>query len=374
MKKVLPRVLAFCVILALAAFPIMASNSYYEYPYSDYYGYSYEEIDAFWLTPDNLANRTNVYITGNFAETYYREYHRPVFGASAGPGSSVNGTLVSHANFAGSWSAPNQTFPIGDGVRGGFYARPNGNANNMHNGFTFIEISVADLAANPDGVNVTIAFSNQSGGNTPNAAWNTPVLGGNYSYNVRITDGQVVVAVNGFMSGSWGATMTSNLANWGNNPNSNIRHQRNASVNLGSASGTVFVFFHGQNLTFYGSNNSDTIVGCELYRLEPAYRAAYAGYVCHRVVLLNQYGHEIYNGGFGSKVIPLPDEIAVGLHHFTAKLVVNNVTIGTYPIVVEVVRVTDELRVATAVDGNTIDFGRVIAGNAPNIIICDWCQ
>ena len=291
-------------------------------------------------------NEVAVYVTGNFVETYYRIY-QPVL-------ASESGTLVSHANFAGSWSLANQTFPIGEGVRGGFYARPGGNANNMHNGFTFLEINVAQLQANPDGVNVIIARSNQSNGNTPNASWNTPILDGNASYNVRIVGGELIVTINNFISGSWGATITNNLANWGNNPNSAIRHQRNESLNLGRVSGTTFLFFHGQSFTF-GTDGGERIEG-------PFSRPANVDY---EVIILNQAEEVIYTGGFGS--IVLPNDLAVGTHYFTVLLRVGDVDFGTDIVQVEV---TQNGAVTTLVLLNdVVDFGTLIIGPGENVII-----
>ena len=370
MKKYLSVAFALCVILAIAVFPIVAGTSYDENPYA-FDEYHYDVFEPSWIDDGRLINDAWTYVAGHFAEVYNRVYHRPVFG-SAGAGSSARGTLVSHANFAGQWVAPNQTFPIGDGVRGGFYARPNGNANNMHNGFTFLEIDVAELAASPGGVNVTIATSNQSGGNLPNASWNTPIFNGAYSYNVRMVGSELIVTVNGFRAGSWGATVTNNLANWGNNPNSAIRHQRNASINLGNASGTVFVFFHAQNLDFY-SNDYNTVIGCEYDHSVQSDRYISAGYVDHAVVIVNQYGHEIYHGSFGYKHLPLCDFIPEGHHYFTAILVVNGMQQGGYNIVIEVTRTGDGNRLAQVVYGNWIDFGRIEVNVANDLVICDWC-
>ena len=366
MRKFLSFILAFCLIFAVVAFPIIADTSYEE-------EFAYYHESRFW-DPENpgdeLVNRTRIHVSGSFFETYYRVYHRPVFGS--GTASSVRGTLVSHANFTGQWTTPNQTFPIGDGVRGGFYARPNGNANNMHNGFTFIEINVAELAATDNGVDVLIATSNQSGGNTPNAGWNTPVLDGTYSYNVRIVDGQLVVAVNGFDYGSWGATVTSNLASWGNNPNSAIRHQRNGSLNLGNVSGTIFMFFHGQNLTFY-SAGSGVVIGCEFYRSESFEQNVGAYNIDHMVVVVDQYGNESYFGSFGDGPLPLDESIYEGYHYFTVKLVVQGHVVAQHHVLVSVVRISNELRVASLIYGHMIDFGHIYTGTAPDIVICDWC-
>ena len=279
------------------------------------------------------------------------EHHRPVF-------RRITGTMVSYVNYAayeGSWSGPNQTFPIGTGVNGGFHARPNGNANNMHNGFTFLQIDSAALAAVEGGVDVTIARSNQSGGNLPNPAWNTPIYDGVYTYNVRIVNGELIVTINDYRTGSWGATVTNNIANWGNNPNSAIRHQSAQTLNLGPVNGTVFMFFHMQNLT------TNTITGCEVYRTETSYVPATN--VDYEIVI------RPVDGAPASLIF-----CAEGEFHYYVALYVNG----------EVIRVSERLTftvtlnyegtafVATP-ETHHVDFGRIVLGSNVTVV-CDICQ
>ena len=373
----------FTVLLALfmvlgLAFTIMASNTQEDYGYPGDTGRGAWDCDYDGEPepgePDDwLDNNTRFYVTGNFASVFYRQIHRPVYGTVSRPGASVSGTLVSHANFAGTWTTPNQTFPIDEGVRGGFYARPNGNANNMHNGFTFIEINVAELAANPYGVNVVIARSNQSNGNLPNASWNTPIEDGTYTYNVRIVDGRLVATVNGFASGSWGATVTNNLANWGNNPNSAIRHQRNASINLGNVSGTVFLFFHAQNLTFESYSHSDIVIGCEVYFSQQLQQPLDLSEVDYYIAIWDMYGNQVYTGLFGHMTMPLPYYIEVGTHYFTITLSVDGNVVGEAVVVVDVSSTQWGYRNAIVVYGDFVDFGTILIPGI-NLIFCDWCQ
>ena len=363
-KRFFALVLALFMIMGLAFTLVSgyAPEDYYQNPSPNYIGICDDD------TQDYLVNHAYFYVNAEFYAIYRREYHKPVYGGSSSPGTSVSGTLVSHANFTGTWTTPNQTFPIGEGVRGGFHARPNGNANNMHNGFTFLELDVATLAAQPNGVNVTIARSNQSNGNLPNANWNTPI--GDYTYNVSIVNGQLVVTVNGFESGSWGATVTNNIANWGNNPNSAIRHQRNASLNLGNVSGTVFMFFHAQNMTF-SAFSYEVVVGCEIYAEASGQFNVCRYEVYHTVAVYDAYGYRVYTGIFGEILMPLDGEINVGYHHFTVVLYIDGNFVD-YRTVIVYVTAGAGYRLATIVYGNFIHFGHFYRGTTETVI-CDWC-
>ena len=241
----------------------------------------------------------------------------------------------------------------------------------MHNGFTFLELDVAALAAQPDGVNVTIARSNQSNGNLPNANWNTPLGDGSYTYNVSIVNGQLIVTVNAFASGSWGAVVTNNMANWGNNPNSAIRHQRNASLNLGNVSGTVFMFFHAQNMTF-SAFTYEYITGCEPYNFASGTYIVCRYMVCHSIVIYDMNDGSQVNTderrlGYNT-VMPLCDSIEQGYHYFRVALYVGGNFAGERFITVYV---CDD-RIATVVYGNDIHFG-VIEWGYTVTIVCDWC-
>jgi len=61
-----------------------------------------------------------------------------------------------------------------------------------YNGFTYVITDVVALAAEgEDGVNVNLAQSDMSDGNSPNDRWNSPL---DHFYNVKIVDGELVAS------------------------------------------------------------------------------------------------------------------------------------------------------------------------------------
>lgn len=311
-------------------------------------------------------------ITANFVETLKTITHAPVY-------ASANGTIVSHVNINAGRSVPipdadkkatgkTLVYDMGNGITGGYYAKPGGNDNNAFNGFTYLEINVAALrAAGSAGVNIDIATSNMSNGNLPNAGWNTK-LGFDASYNLSIAGNNIIVKINDYNSCSWDAVLFTMDSKRPNNINSETKHAdresktiaipmvevNNKGVKTLTPVETVWLFWHGSSIT------TNKITGCKVVST-----------VSGDVSISPDISVVITcdNASIAGNVVTFEEE---GNYSVNVELKVGDVVKGTRTIPVEVTEVDRKL--VASPDKIDLDFGRIVMGARPDVIICSVCQ
>jgi hypothetical protein len=311
---------------------------------------------CFCETPQEIEVEVNA--TMNFAESYNKIFHKPVY-------ATASGTLVSKVNINAGRAItvdnvpkngiPSIAYDLAPGIIGSYYARYGGNANNSFNGFTYLEINTATLAATAGGVNIGIGVSNMSNGSLPNAGWNSG-LGFDASYNISIVNGELIVTINDCRTASWDAVLFKMDSKRSNNPNSDTKHAIRESKNLGKVSGTIFLFWHGQSIT------TNEITGCTLDRKEgPFFNEITADY---EIVVTCEEASAITG-----RTLRFNEE---GIFTVTVELKIDGEVIKTEVVTVAVEKENGRLKIATP--PVTVDFGQIVLGAAPDIIICAVCQ
>ena len=305
-------------------------------------------------------------ITTNFVETLKTITHAPVYFSADGVVSWVNineGRVVSVPDADKKAPVDYKTlvydlYQLGNTkVIGGYYSKPGGKDNSAFNGFTYIQLNVAALKGTPGGVDIELAKSNMSNGPLPmpNHAWNDYV-GGSYNISVNANN-EIIVTVNDFRSGNWDAILFEMNDKRPNNINSELKNWQLASKNLGKGKpdkdGNVFLFFKG-NIT------TNKIIGCKVVSA-----------VSEDVSISPDISVVITcdNASVAGNVVTFEEE---GNYSVKVELKVGDVVKGTRTIPVEVTEVDRKL--VAAPDRIDLDFGRIVMGARPDVIICSVCQ
>ncbi|MDR2866471.1 MAG: prealbumin-like fold domain-containing protein [Methanomassiliicoccaceae archaeon] len=158
----------------------------------------------------------------------------------------------------------------------------------MTNGFTFFKVDLAALAAaGEDGVDIGIAQSNKSGGNTPNESWNTKI---GKAYNLKFVDGQFIVTVDDFISIEFGAFVSDSEIS--GNP---VKHDNKSvySVNDANGDGFVYFFFHVKAASMIIKQIGWELVDTYLDPDCPAFDGVLS------MVVTDADGNEVYSGPLG---------------------------------------------------------------------------